>query len=97
MSDLNAIGVLKRREIEARILVPFVDALAADFGRDRVVEMGPGEMCVVPRGIEHRTGATDNQSRCSASLNYCVNLSRLCCRKSGAVEGDIRVCHLVIR
>lgn len=39
MSDLNAIGVLKRREIEARILVPFVDALAADFGRDRVVEI----------------------------------------------------------
>ncbi len=39
MSDLNAIGVLKRREIEARILAPFVDALAADFGRDRVVEI----------------------------------------------------------
>lgn len=39
MSDLNAIGVLKRREIEARILAPFVDALAADFGRDKVVEI----------------------------------------------------------
>ena len=25
--------------------------------RDRVVEMGPGEMCVVPRGVEHRTAA----------------------------------------
>jgi len=39
MPDLNAVGVLKRREIEARILAPFVDALAADFGRDRVVEI----------------------------------------------------------
>jgi mannose-6-phosphate isomerase-like protein (cupin superfamily) len=25
--------------------------------RDRVVELGPGEMTVVPRGIEHRTAA----------------------------------------
>jgi mannose-6-phosphate isomerase-like protein (cupin superfamily) len=25
--------------------------------RDRVVEMGPGEVIVVPRGVEHRTAA----------------------------------------
>lgn len=25
--------------------------------RDRVIELGPGEMCVVPRGVEHRTAA----------------------------------------
>lgn len=34
---LNEIGVLKRREIEARILKPFVEALANEFDRDRVV------------------------------------------------------------
>ena len=33
---LNAIGVLKRREIEARILKPLLEALADEFGRDRV-------------------------------------------------------------
>jgi mannose-6-phosphate isomerase-like protein (cupin superfamily) len=27
--------------------------------RDRIVEMGPGECVVVPRGVEHRTGADD--------------------------------------
>jgi mannose-6-phosphate isomerase-like protein (cupin superfamily) len=27
--------------------------------RDRVVDMGPGEYIVVPRGIEHRTAADD--------------------------------------
>ncbi len=27
--------------------------------RDRVVEMGPGEFCVVPRGVEHRTAADE--------------------------------------
>jgi mannose-6-phosphate isomerase-like protein (cupin superfamily) len=25
--------------------------------RDRVVELGPGELCVVPRGVEHRSAA----------------------------------------
>jgi len=27
--------------------------------RDRVVEMGPGELVVVPRGVEHRTAADE--------------------------------------
>jgi predicted ArsR family transcriptional regulator len=36
---LNNIGVLKRREIEARILAPFVDALAETFDRETVVEI----------------------------------------------------------
>ncbi len=27
--------------------------------RDRVVDMGPGDFCVVPRGVEHRTAADD--------------------------------------
>jgi len=27
--------------------------------RDRVIDMGPGEMCVVPRGVEHRTAADE--------------------------------------
>jgi hypothetical protein len=34
---LNEIGVLKRREIEARILGPFVEALANEFERERVL------------------------------------------------------------
>jgi mannose-6-phosphate isomerase-like protein (cupin superfamily) len=27
--------------------------------RDRRVELGPGELCVVPRGVEHRTLAAE--------------------------------------
>jgi mannose-6-phosphate isomerase-like protein (cupin superfamily) len=27
--------------------------------RDRVVSLGPGELCVVPRGVEHRTAADE--------------------------------------
>ncbi len=36
---LNAIGVLTRREIEARIVAPLLDALADEFGRERVLEI----------------------------------------------------------
>jgi predicted ArsR family transcriptional regulator len=36
---LNEIGVLKRREIEARILMPVLQALGEEFGRDRVFEV----------------------------------------------------------
>ena len=34
--ELNAIGVLKRRTIEARILAPVIKAMAEEFGTDRV-------------------------------------------------------------
>ena len=37
---LNAeIGVLKRREIEARLVGPLVDALGEEFGRERVLDV----------------------------------------------------------
>lgn len=35
---LNDIGVLKRREIEARILAPLIEAFAEEFGRERVLD-----------------------------------------------------------
>src|SRR5271157_765976 len=37
--ELNAIGVLKRREIEARLLAPVVEALGREFGRERVLQI----------------------------------------------------------
>ncbi len=36
---LNEIGVLKRREIEARIIGPFVEALATEFEREKVLSI----------------------------------------------------------
>jgi predicted ArsR family transcriptional regulator len=36
---LNAVGLLNRREIEARLLVPLIDALGAEFGRQRILEI----------------------------------------------------------
>ena len=38
--DLNVkIGVLTRREVEARILAPVIDAFSSKFGRDEVLEI----------------------------------------------------------
>jgi hypothetical protein len=37
--ELNAIGVLKRREIEARILAPLIEALGREFGREKVLRI----------------------------------------------------------
>ena len=36
---LNAIGVLTRREVEARILAPVLAALGQEFGQERVLEI----------------------------------------------------------
>ena len=50
--ELNEIGVLKRREIEARLLAPIVDALGDKFGRHEVLEV----VRSVVTGIARRQG-----------------------------------------
>ena len=35
----TTIGVLTRREVEARILAPLIDALGEEFGREKVLEV----------------------------------------------------------
>ncbi len=36
---MNAVGLLNRREIEARLLAPLIAALSAEFGREKVWEL----------------------------------------------------------
>src|SRR5271166_182984 len=43
--ELNAIGVLKRREIEARMLAPLVDALSRKFDREKVLQIVARDGC----------------------------------------------------
>jgi len=51
---LNArIGVLARREVEARLLAPLIEALAAEFGREQVIDV----VRSVIIGIAHQQGA----------------------------------------
>jgi hypothetical protein len=46
---LNTIGVLKRREIEARILKPLLEALGTEFGRDRVFAIAQTVIVTIAR------------------------------------------------
>lgn len=46
---LNDIGVLRRREIEARILAPTMEAFAAEIGRDRALEIMKGVVTQIAR------------------------------------------------
>lgn len=39
LNRLNTIGVLTRREIEARIVAPLLDAMGREFGKERVREI----------------------------------------------------------
>jgi L-2-amino-thiazoline-4-carboxylic acid hydrolase len=61
---LNAVGVLTRREIEARILAPVIAALGERFGRDEVVAIARG----VIAGIARDQGQAMAEGRGDASL-----------------------------
>jgi hypothetical protein len=47
--ELNDIGILKRREIEARILQPMLEAFAAELGWEKVKEILAAEIQKVAR------------------------------------------------
>lgn len=59
---LNEIGVLKRREIEARIIGPIVEALAKEFDRERVLAIVAETIINVARkqGAERATAMGDD-------------------------------------
>ncbi len=47
--ELNEIGILKRREIEARILAPILEALGKQFGRAEVLEIAANTVREIAR------------------------------------------------
>lgn len=65
LDTLNEIGVLKRREIEARILGPLLEAFGAEFGADRVREIARD---VIIR-IAHEQGAALAEARGNNALD----------------------------
>jgi len=58
---LNEIGVLRRREIEARILAPVLEALGREFGREAVLRVAAEAIREIARqqgkGLADRCGA----------------------------------------
>jgi hypothetical protein len=59
---LNEIGVLRRREIEARIIGPFVEALAGQFDREQVLSILRATVIQIARkqGAERAAAMGDN-------------------------------------
>ena len=75
---LNEVGVLKRREIEARILAPLIGAFAAEFGRERVLEIARGVIVQIAR----------EQGRSLAEQMGGNSLARFVKSKENWVKGD---------
>ena len=81
---LNEIGVLKRREIEARIIAPFVEALSQEFGRLRVLEI----LRRVVVAIAERQGAELADAMGGCSLHHFSD-SLENWKKDGALELEV--------
>ncbi len=69
----SQIGVLVRREVEARILAPIIGALSAEFGRDRVIAIVRDTIVNIAR--EQGSELADTMGGCSCrhfkeSLKY---------------------------
>lgn len=59
---LNSVGVLTRREIEARIVAPLLERFGEEFGRERVIELAAEVVIDVAKrqGAEFASAVGDN-------------------------------------
>jgi hypothetical protein len=82
--QLNEIGVLRRREIEARILAPLLEALGDEFDRERVLEVARQVVVNVAR----QQGAQLAENMGSNSLaHFAVSMEAW--KKGAAIEMEV--------
>lgn len=81
---LNEIGILRRREVEARIVGPLVDRLSAEFGAERVHAIVRDEIVEIARrqgaAMAHAIGSNDIESFTAALAAW---------GKDGALETEM--------
>jgi hypothetical protein len=81
---LNDVGVLKRREIEARIVAPLIQRLGEEFGLERVTELAREVVVEVAQGqgteLAEMLGGTDLETFSGGTGNW---------KKGGALEIEI--------
>jgi hypothetical protein len=82
--QLNEIGVLRRREIEARILAPLLEALGDEFDRERVLEVA--RQVIV--NVAHQQGAQLAESMSGNSLAHFA-ASMEAWKKGDAIEMEV--------
>ena len=74
--ELNQrIGVLTRRETEARILAPLLDALGEEFGRERVLNVLRETIIKIRAGAGRGDGAADGQRRHAGLRRHAARLA----------------------
>jgi hypothetical protein len=81
---LNDVGVLSRREIEARIVAPLIERLGSEFGRDRVIELAREVVVGVARSqggeLARSIGGNDLDAFAASMDNW---------TRGGALEIDV--------
>jgi len=84
MGQVDSIDLLTRREIEARLLVPLLEALGQEFDRERVLEVARRTIIRIARD----QGAQLAQDLGGNSLSH-FNLLLDAWKKGGALEVEI--------
>lgn len=81
---LNDVGVLKRREIEARIVAPLLERLAREFGSERVYELARNVVVEVAQSqgatLAEQVGGNDLDHFANSMANW---------SKGGALETEL--------
>jgi hypothetical protein len=80
---LNDIGVRRRREIEARILIPLIESLGKEFGREKVLEIVRQTIITIARG----QGAALAQRYGSGVNDFAESLANW--KRDDALEMDV--------
>lgn len=81
---LNEIGVLKRREIEARILAPLIKRFGEEFGQDKVVDIARD---VVVEVAQHQGADLAEAIGANSLAIFAAGLENW--TKDGALEIDV--------
>jgi predicted ArsR family transcriptional regulator len=81
---MNAVGLLNRREIEARILAPMLEALSAELGKERAWEM----VRKVIQNIAHQQGIHLGKSMKANDLEHFA-LTHETWKKDNAIQTEV--------
>ena len=81
---MNTVGLLNRREIEARLLAPLLEALSKEFDRERVLEI----TCKVIQEIALQQGAQFRNSMKTNDLEHFAEVQETW-KKDNAIQTEV--------
>ena len=81
---MNVVGLLNRREIEARLLAPLLEAMSKEFGQERVLEITRS----VIQEISHQQGVQFRNSMKSNDLEHFAEVLETW-QKDNAIQTEV--------